>query len=98
MHAQVAAHFAKLWSAVAIELPLWECGGRRNREDGASITRCGSPRFHRPPKAVALPPHSKVLRTKRAPHSSRSQVTNRNTLGLTLFYSSQPDGSEARTV
>jgi hypothetical protein len=24
MHAQLAAHFAKLWSAVAIEQPLWE--------------------------------------------------------------------------
>src|SRR6185295_13542768 len=64
MSARLAAHFAKLWSAVAIEPPLWEGGGRRLREDGASITRCVPSRFHRPPKAVALPPHSKVLRTK----------------------------------
>jgi|SRR3954470_3746993 len=38
-------------------------GGRgtvANRADVASITRCVAPRFHRPPKAVALPPHSKV--------------------------------------
>jgi hypothetical protein len=28
MHAQLAAHFAKLWSAVAIEPPLWEGGER----------------------------------------------------------------------
>src|SRR5436309_8170825 len=25
--ARLAAHFAKLWSAVANEPPLWECGG-----------------------------------------------------------------------
>src|SRR4051794_28777950 len=27
---RLAAHFAKLWSAVAIELPLWEGGGRES--------------------------------------------------------------------
>src|SRR4051812_27838137 len=26
--ARLAAYFAKLWSAVAAEPPLWECGGR----------------------------------------------------------------------
>jgi hypothetical protein len=36
------------------------------RADVARITRCVSSRFHRTPKAVALPPHSKVLRTKAA--------------------------------
>jgi len=40
----------------------------RGREDVASNARCVSSRFHRPPKAVAVPPHAKVLRTKRAPH------------------------------
>src|SRR4051794_8748478 len=39
-------------------------GDGSDRADVASITRCVSSRFHRPPKAVALPPHSKVLRTK----------------------------------
>ena len=61
------AHFAKLWSAVANEPPLWEGGGRLARADFASIPCCATSRFHHPPKAVALPPHSKVLRTKLAP-------------------------------
>src|SRR3954447_17139206 len=39
-------------------------GDGNDRADAASITNCVSSRFHRPPKAVALPPHSKVLRTK----------------------------------
>src|SRR3954453_19125551 len=36
--------------------------------DAARIQRCVASRFHRPPKAVASPPHSKVLRTKRCAH------------------------------
>jgi hypothetical protein len=44
-------------------------GGGNDRAGVASITRCVSSRFHRPPKAVALPPHSKVLRTKVAGRS-----------------------------
>ena len=53
----------------------WRPSHRFGREgdgddDRASITRCVSSRFHRPPKAVALPQHSKVLRTKWGPCSS----------------------------
>jgi len=33
MRAPIAAHFAKLWSAVAIEPPLWEGGGIRKPRD-----------------------------------------------------------------
>jgi hypothetical protein len=70
MLARLTAHFAKLWSAVAIEPTA--LGGRgtvANRADAASITRCVASRFHHPRKAAARRrAHSKVLRTKRAPH------------------------------
>jgi hypothetical protein len=52
-------------------------GGRaegRSRDE-ASISGGGSSRFHRPPKAVALPPHSKVRRTK--PNASVITITIR---------------------
>jgi hypothetical protein len=62
-------NFAKLWSAVAIELPLGEGGDGSPRADVASITRCGTSPSTRPPKAVALPPQSKVLRTKPRPRA-----------------------------
>jgi len=65
--APFAAHFAKLWSAVATEPPLWEEGLVTSRRRSKHHT-LGAVTFHRPPKAVALPPHSKVLRTKGLPN------------------------------
>jgi hypothetical protein len=44
--------------------PFGREGDGSDRAGVASITRCVSSRFRRTPKAVALPPHSKVLRTK----------------------------------
>ncbi|MEA2337506.1 MAG: hypothetical protein QOE82_1513 [Thermoanaerobaculia bacterium] len=57
----------KLWSAVATEPPLWEGGTSRRRSKHHTL---GVVTFHRPPQAVALPPHSKVLRTKGLQKSS----------------------------
>jgi len=60
--ARLAAHFAKLWSAVAIELPLWEGGGRelsRGRGASKAARRHDSPSLpkrwpcHRAPKCFA---------------------------------------------
>src|SRR4051812_47970769 len=57
MLAPIAAYFAKLWSAVASEPPLWEGGGIHKPRDR---------HVPLPHKAVALPPHSKALRAKSA--------------------------------
>src|SRR5436309_11585047 len=69
MLARLAANFAKLWSARGKATALGGRGTVTNRADVASIPRCVASRFHHPPKAAARRrAHSKVLRTKRAPH------------------------------
>src|SRR6185295_7323786 len=47
--ARLAAYFAKLWSAVAIEPPLWEGGGRRPSR---------RPSKHHTLRVVTIPPPS----------------------------------------
>ena len=74
---RVAAHFAKLWSAVATEPPLWREGDADHREDPASITRCVPSRSSALPKRWPLPPHSKVLRTKRLALHMNAKATSR---------------------
>jgi hypothetical protein len=62
--ARLAGEFRELWIAVAIELRFGREGDGSPRANVASITRCGTSPSTLPPKAVALPPQSKVLRTK----------------------------------
>src|SRR3954447_5122577 len=51
MLARFAAHFAKLWSAVATEPPLWEGGGRRRSRER---------RKHHALRGVTIPPPSQI--------------------------------------
>jgi len=61
MRAPIAAHFAKLWSAVAIEPPLWEGGGIHKPRD-----RHISPSSQSGVSATALQSASREMRKHHA--------------------------------
>src|SRR3954452_17931494 len=74
MLARFAAHFAKLWSAVATEPPLWEGGGRRVSRER---------RKHQTLRGVTIPPPSQSGGLATALQGASHENVRRYNLGAT---------------